>query len=51
MDKLFFFDIDGTLLDGLSGLDYLTDYTKKALKKLKEDGHYIFIATGRPYPY
>lgn len=49
--KLVFFDIDGTLLDGLSGLDYLTDYTKKALKKLKEDGHYIFIATGRPYPY
>lgn len=49
--KLIFFDIDGTLVDGLNGHDYLTDYTKQALKKLKEDGHYIFIASGRPYPY
>lgn len=49
--KLVFFDIDGTLLDGLNGQDYLTEYTKKALVKLKNDGHYIFIATGRPYPY
>ncbi|MEE0967656.1 MAG: HAD family hydrolase [Bacilli bacterium] len=49
--KIVFFDIDGTLVDCVNGLDYLTDYTKRALKKLKDEGHYIFIASGRPYGY
>ena len=26
--KIVFFDIDGTLVDCVNGLDYLTDYTK-----------------------
>lgn len=47
--KIVFFDIDGTLVDCVNGLDYLTDYTKRALKKLKDEGHYIFIASRRPY--
>lgn len=49
--KIVFFDIDGTLIDCIKGQRDLTDYTKKALRKLKEDGHYIFIASGRPYCY
>ena len=49
--KVIFFDIDGTLVDCIHGMDYLTEYTKKALKKLKDEGHYIFIASGRPYGY
>lgn len=49
--KIIFFDIDGTLIDCQKGHDFLTEYTKKALKQLKDDGHYIFIASGRPYCY
>ena len=51
MTKAIFFDIDGTLLDGLNGNFYLTDRVKAALKRLKSEGNYIFIATGRPYAF
>ena len=42
--KIIALDLDGTLLnsDGI-----VTDVTKKHLKKLKEEGHIITIATGR----
>ncbi len=42
--KLIALDLDGTLLnsDGI-----VTDVTKKHLRKLKEEGHIITIATGR----
>lgn len=49
--KVILFDIDGTLVECQKGHTSLTDKTKKALRKLKEAGHYIFIATGRPYCY
>lgn len=40
-----FFDIDGTLIqDGI-----IPESTKTTLKKLKEKGHFIAIATSRPY--
>ncbi len=51
MTKAIFFDIDGTLLDGNGGIYNLTDRVKTALKRLKSSGHYIFIATGRPYAF
>jgi len=49
--KIILFDIDGTLIDCQKGHTHLTKETKKALKLLKEAGHYIFIASGRPYCY
>lgn len=47
--KYFFFDIDGTLAVGQPGKQYIPDSTKKALKKLEENGHFLAIATGRSY--
>ncbi len=44
--KIAFFDIDGTLMDPEK--KRITDNTKKALLKLKENGVKICIATGRP---
>jgi len=51
MTKAVFFDIDGTILAGNEGLNSLTDKVKSAIHKLKRAGHYIFIATGRPYAF
>lgn len=42
--SIFFFDIDNTLLFN----KIIPDSAINSLKKLKELGHYIFIATGRP---
>ena len=48
MKKYFFFDIDGTLLAWLSESEnYVPDSTLLALKQLKENGHFLAIATGR----
>jgi hypothetical protein len=47
--KFFFFDIDGTLAVGEPGQQYIQDSTIKALKLLKEQGHFLAIATGRSY--
>lgn len=44
IDKWFFFDIDGTLLNEEKKLPAST---KKAIKRLKELGHEVAIATGR----
>lgn len=44
--KMFFFDIDGTLLDDTKKV---LPSTKAALQHLKADGHEVFIATGRNY--
>lgn len=43
--KAIFFDIDGTLID--FGEDEMPESTKKALRKVQENGHKIFICTGR----
>lgn len=45
-NKLLFFDIDGTLLDEKTRT--IPESAKLALKMAKENGHYIFINTGRP---
>ena len=47
MKKYLFFDIDGTLAAGGYGNTYIPDSTKLALKKLREAGHFLAIATGR----
>lgn len=43
--KYFFFDIDGTLTDRRSGK--VVPSAVEAVKKLKEAGHFVSIATGR----
>ena len=48
MKKAIFFDIDGTLIDGLEGLTQMTPKVLKAIRRLQQEGHYVFIATGRP---
>ena len=47
--KFFFFDIDGTLAVGTPGRQYIPESTKKAIRMLKEQGHFVAIATGRSY--
>ena len=51
MKKAVFFDIDGTLIDGLEGLTQITPKVLQAIRRLQQDGHYVFIATGRPYAF
>ena len=45
MDKKYFFDIDGTLLDDNKELP---QSTLESIELLKEKGHHVVIATGRP---
>ena len=47
MRRLIFLDIDGTILDGSRGMPEISDKTKYAVRKLKENGDYVFIASGR----
>lgn len=51
MKKMVFFDIDGTLLDFHRGITTLQEEVKIGIKKLKSEGNYVFIATGRPYAF
>jgi len=44
--KYLFFDLDGTLID--HSLNKVRPKTIEALQLLKENGHEVFIATGRP---
>ena len=39
-------DLDGTLLTDDKTIG---NYTKRVIQKLKEEGHYVMISTGRPY--
>lgn len=48
MKKYFFFDIDGTLAVG-KPKRYIPKSTKKTIKKLIENGHFVAVATGRMY--
>lgn len=47
MKKLFFFDIDGTLIECEKGIYEIQGNTEKTLNQLKERGHGVFLATGR----
>lgn len=49
MDKKYIFiDIDGTILDNFKKV--VSDKTKFTIKKLLENGHEVFLCTGRNYP-
>lgn len=48
--KFIFFDIDGTLTDDNPGGKVLTS-TKEALAKLRENGHFVALATGRSHHF
>ena len=45
--KTMFFDIDGTLIDCVNGIMSIPQTTRNTLDQLKENGHEVFIATGR----
>ena len=45
--KVFFFDIDGTLAEGLE----VPLSAAGAIKQIREDGNLVFICTGRPVDY
>ena len=45
--KLIFFDIDGTIIPEDTGV--ILESTKEAIKKAKENGHLVFINTGRTF--
>ncbi len=46
--KIFFFDIDGTLIDSSKGQHSITTAVKEQLDRLKHLGYETIIATGRP---
>lgn len=48
MGKVLFFDIDGTLLHPKYGVPEIPETVLKELKRLKDEGNYLFIASGRP---
>lgn len=48
MKKIIFFDIDGTLIGHSFAL---TKKNKQAIQKLRENGHLVFLSTGRPLSY
>jgi len=49
--KAVFFDIDGTLIDAAHGQPFIRPAVRQALRRLQQQGHFIFIATGRPYAF
>lgn len=51
MKKAIFFDIDGTLLDYFGGITDMTLKVRESIRSLQDEGHYVFIATGRPYAF
>ncbi len=51
MNKAAFFDIDGTLIDVSKGMNEPSERVRAALRSLKDDGNYIFIASGRPIEF
>lgn len=46
--KLLFFDIDGTLINSFNGDHAIPKTVLKRLRMLQEQGHLIFVASGRP---
>lgn len=47
--KYFFFDIDGTLTVPAKGAAEVPESTKEALRRLRDNGHFTAIATGRSH--
>ncbi|WP_110955910.1 HAD family hydrolase [Anaerosinus massiliensis] len=51
MKKIIFLDIDGTLIDGSHGMLSMSECTKNAIREVQAAGHYVFIASGRPFAF
>lgn len=51
MKKAIFFDIDGTLINCLSNQHTMSSKVQEAIKMVRAQGHYAFIASGRPYAF
>jgi Cof subfamily protein (haloacid dehalogenase superfamily) len=51
MNKAIFFDIDGTLLDGSRGRYEMSANTKIQIRRLQQDGDFVFLASGRPFAF
>lgn len=51
MKKAIFFDVDGTILDCFGGITEIRPKVKEAIRSLQKAGHYVFIASGRPYAF
>ena len=51
MKKAIFFDIDGTLIECFGGIVDMSEKVKNAIYSLQKKGHYVFIATVRPYAF
>lgn len=51
MKKAVFFDIDGTLLNSSKGVNKMTPAVKDSIRRLQENGHSVFISSGRPYAF
>ncbi len=51
MKKAIFFDIDGTLIETKDGIKDIRPNVRSAIRSLQKKGHYVFIATGRPYAF
>ena len=47
-EKVLFFDIDGTLVDNTYGVYEVPEGVKRELKRIQNDGHKLFICSGRP---
>lgn len=47
--KAFFFDIDGTLIDGIHGVPIIPSSVVTELERLHEAGHKLVICSGRPF--
>lgn len=51
MQKIIFFDIDGTLIDHQSGYHGIPMEAQKQMRRLQQAGYLLFVATGRPYAF
>ncbi|MDY4475488.1 HAD family hydrolase [Mitsuokella sp.] len=49
--KAVFFDIDGTLINIMTGQTTIQPAVKEAIRELRAAGNATFIASGRPYDY
>ena len=47
MEQLYFFDIDGTLIECNKGIYSIPDSSRNALLQLQKQGDHVFLATGR----
>lgn len=45
--KIIFFDVDGTLVAGVDGVEYVPESTKKAIALTRAKGNLVYLCTGR----